>query len=166
MSKYTYDTVMQDIRTVDDLYLLSGQIDKLLVNLFKATTEVFNDTLRTKLQRNLGNSLMLSLKSQNIALDNHEQLQIYFNGLREYIAHLPILQLTIAYHPSNEQIESLSDWARRETGKPVIIQPIYNKQILGGAIITYEGRIADVSLRRKLESVYESKRNEILALLK
>jgi len=166
MSKYNYDLVLQDIRTLDDLRLMSGQIDQLLVSLFKATSDDFNDTLQTKLQRTLGTHLMLSLKSQNIRLDNQEQLQLYFTGLREYISHLPVLQLTLAYHPTNEQVEQLSEWVRAETVKPVILQLIYNKIVLGGAIITYQGRIIDLSLKKKFERVYETKREEILGLLK
>lgn len=165
MSTYTYESIIQEIRTLDDLQLLARQIDALLVALFKPSLESFTDTLNRKLQRTLGTTLILSLRQQNISLDNREQLQIYFNGLRDYIAHLPMLQLIIAYHPSNEQIEQLSDWARAQTGKPVILQLIYNKEILAGAVITYQGRIADLSLKKKLAPVYETKREEILEFL-
>lgn len=165
MSKYTYESILQDIRTLDDLRLLTGQIDGLLTNLFKATNSQFQDMLHTKLQRTLGNSLILSLKQQGINLDNQEQLQVYFDGLREYIAKLPILQLVIAYHPTNEQLEQISDWARMTTGEPIILSLIYNKNILGGAVITYQGRVTDLSVKKKLEAVYETKQEEILNLI-
>lgn len=166
MSKYHYDRVLDDIKTVEDLHLISAEIDMLMESVYKTDPEIFKHALNTNLQRNLTDALTLSLTEQHIALDNHQELQHYFTGLKQFITSLPVLQLTLAYHPNNEQIEAIAAWARLQTGKPVILQIHYNKDMLGGAIITFEGRYADLSLKKKLTQVYETKRDDVLALLR
>lgn len=166
MTTYSYSSILDEVKTVEDLRLVASEIDMLLVTLYKTDKEIFVKRLHTKLQRNLTDSLTLSLNQQNVSLENHEQLQQYFTGLKQFLAALPLLQLTIPYHPSNEQVEKLSDWARRETNKPVILQIQYNPTLLGGAVITYEGRYTDLSLKKKLDAVYATKKEEILAILK
>jgi F0F1-type ATP synthase delta subunit len=166
MNAFNYEKVTEDLRTVDDLHYFSSEIDMLSTSLFKTDSNGFKETLETKLQRNLGNLIADSLRTQNIAYTDTEILQRYFSGLKEYITHLPTMQLTIAYHPTNEQIEKLSEWIRVHTGKPVIIHLHYDPRTLGGAIITYGGKYADLTLKRRMDSVYEAKKPEILAMLK
>lgn len=165
MSTYHYDRILDDIKTVEDLHLIAAEIDMLVVSVYKSDPAVFRNAL-SNLQRNLTDAITLSLKEQNISFDNHQELQHYFHGLKQFITSLPVLQLTLAYHPNNEQIEKLVAWARQTTEKPIILQLHYNQHILGGAIITFEGRYLDLSLKKKLDIAYESKRNEVLAMLK
>lgn len=165
MTSYNYDRILEDIKTVEDLHLIAAEIDMLAESVYKANPEIFKHTLNTNLQRNLTDALTLSLTEQAISFDNHQALQQYFHGLKQFITTLPILQLTLAYHPSNEQIEALALWARQQTGKPVILQLHFNKHLIGGAIITFEGRYIDLSLKKKLDLAYEAKREEILSML-
>jgi F0F1-type ATP synthase delta subunit len=166
VTQYTYDIILEDIRTVEDLQLLHSELDVLMVALFQSTGDRFKTTLNSGIQRNLGNVIMQSLTEQHITLDDHEHLQAYFQGLKTFITSLPVLQLKLAFHPSNQQLLQLSDWIRSSTGKPVMLQLQFNKQLLGGAVVTYEGKYTDLTLQKKLENVYTQKRAEILGLLK
>jgi F0F1-type ATP synthase delta subunit len=166
MKTYVYDDLLADLRTVDDLHHIAAEIDTLLVSVFQTNPAIFKSTLETKLQRNIGTILSEMLRKQGVAFEDHEQIQAFFTGLQTYLAHLPVLQLTLAYHPTNEQIEELSDWIRTKTAKPVILHVHYDIRVIGGAIITYGGKYADKSLKKRMESVYEAKKPEILAMLK
>jgi F0F1-type ATP synthase delta subunit len=166
MRSFSYDLLIEDLKTADDLELLAAEIDMLLVSLYQNDSNAFKDTLDTKLQRRMGDLFVHSLTEQKIALTDREQLQEYFTELKEFISHLPHLQLTLPYHPSNEQIGQLSDWVRQQTGKAVILQLKYNKRLLGGAVITYGGAYKDLSLKKKLETVFVAKREELMGLIK
>lgn len=165
MKTTSYTTLFSDIRTLDDLHLLKSEIDTLLSALFQTDNTAFKAVMDTKLQRNLGNALTKVLTDANVSLTDQETLQKYFSGLKEFIATLPIVQLTLAYHPTNEQIEQLSDWLRRETGQMVILELRFDKRLLGGAVIVYNGKYQDLSLKTKLDRVYEEKKAELIQLL-
>src|SRR5690606_21777939 len=126
------------------LHLVSSEIDMLITSVFKADQEAFKNALNDKLHRNLSDSIAHSLSVHEIAYNDYTSLQRYFNGLKEFLTSLPVLQLTLAYNPKNEQLETISEAVRRQTGKPVILQIHHNPQMLGGAVITFEGRYIDL----------------------
>lgn len=165
MTTYSYDSIVDRFTTVEDVHLAATQIDSLLVALYKTDKEAFVHALQNNLHRNLSDSLMQALTDQHISLEDHDALEQYCKGLKHFLSSLPLLQLTLAYHPNNEQIEKLSEWARSQTNKPVILELHYNPYILGGAIITFEGKYLDLSLKKKLDAVYEAKRGEVMGML-
>lgn len=165
MTTYTYDKVLEEIRTIEDLRLVASELDRLMVSLYNADAGAFKTLLTTNIQRSLSDAITQSASEQQLSLDNYEQLEQYFSGLKQTLMKLPVLQLTLAYRPTNEHIISLSEWIRRETNKSVVLQLHYNQNILGGAIITFEGRYLDLSLKTKLASVYESKRADVMAMI-
>jgi len=166
MKTFNYERIGQEVRTVDDLRYFSSRIDLLLVNLFQTNPTAFADTLKEKLPGDLSTLLDESLRDQQVALSERETLQHFFHGLKDYLTHLPVLQLTLAYHPTGEQAGKLSDWARQKTAKNVVLDFRYDPRVLGGAIVTYGGKYVDLSLKKRLDSVYEAKKPEILAMLK
>ena len=166
MKNTPYASLLTEIRTLDDLNLLKSELDTLLAALFQVGSTAFKQVLNTKLQRNLGNDLTRTLADANISLTDQDGLQKFFSGFKQAITKLPVIQLTLAYHPTNEQIEQLSDWLRAETKQPVIVELKYDKRILGGAIIVYNGNYQDLSLKTKLNVVYENKQDEIVQLLR
>jgi F0F1-type ATP synthase delta subunit len=166
MTAYSYDRVVDELKTSDDMELFLAEIDMLLVSLYQNNVSAFKETLDTKLQRRLGDILTHSLQEQKINFTDHEQLQYYFTGLKAYVTQLPLLHLTLAYHPTNQQILGLSEWARQVVKRPVILHLNYNKMLLGGAVISFGGSYKDLSLKKKLDTVYQTKREELLAIIK
>jgi hypothetical protein len=158
MRTFHYDHIDEQVRSVDDLQYLASHIDLLLVSLFQSAPEAFSETLTAKLPPDLAHLFEETLSDQGVPLTERETLQHFFHGLKDHLAHLPVLQLTVAYHPTGEQIEALSDWTRKATGNPVVLQLHYDPSVLGGAIIAYGGQYADLSVKKRLNTVYEAKK--------
>jgi hypothetical protein len=165
MNDYNYDNILSELRTVDDLDFLNAEIDMLLVSLYKTDPTEYQNILKAKIQQKLAEELTLSMTEQKVALDDRDQLESYLNGLKKFLSFIPVLHLTLAYQPGNDEINQLAEWARTQTGKPVVLHLYHNSSLLGGAVITFEGKYIDLSLKKRLSTVYESKKGEILALL-
>jgi F0F1-type ATP synthase delta subunit len=66
-------------------------------------------------------------------------------------AELPEVHLTLAFTPTESFRKKISAWLQKEIGRPLFLKITVDKTILGGAIIIYNGRYQDASLRKKLD---------------
>lgn len=165
MTESPYQRIFEQIRTVEDVRLTANSIDLLLVSLYKTHNGMFQETLSASVERGLAESILLTLQEQNIGLSDYARLETFFSALKQQLAAIHTLHLTLAYHPTNEQVEQLSDWVRQATRSFVVLEIRVNPDQIAGAVITYKGKYVDLSLKKKLSAVYQTKREEILSML-
>ncbi len=71
--------------------------------------------------------------------------------MKKTLLGLPIVKLEIAFSPSEEFLQKISNWMEKNLGKKVILDVTVNPKIIGGAIIEYQGKWRDFSLVKKLK---------------
>jgi len=76
------------------------------------------------------------------------QIPPELDKLEETVKKLEVVQLTLAYEPSPQDIEVFF----KAAGK--ILDISKDARILGGAVVSYQGKYSDYSLKKKLESYF------------
>ena len=86
-------------------------------------------------------------------------------GVAEYLKALGEVRLTLAFAPHEKEIVRFAQYLRNLSSKPIVMNISVDQSILGGAVITYQGRFGDYSFAQKLEHVLPSQKEEIMKVL-
>ena len=98
----------------------------------------------------------------NISFEDKTMIKEYLIGLREQLQKFKVLKLSIAFEPREFTIDNLLAWVLKNLGFGIVLDIKTDKTILAGTIIEFEGKYKDLSLKKKLEEVFASKREEII----
>lgn len=161
-----YSDILRHVKTVDQARGLSSEIDVLLDSLFKTDNKAFEKALNSisAIDAEVLKSAFGGLKN-NISPNNLSTIKEYLTQLKEEIQKLKILKLSLAFDPSEDTIGNLFTWVWENLGERHILDIQKDQTILGGAIIEFEGKYKDLSLKKKLDEVFATKREEITEII-
>lgn len=78
----------------------------------------------------------------------------FLRNLKTKIAGLRPIKLTLAFEPDGEFIKRLFAWVRQNIGDSVVLDFSVNPEILGGALVEWQGKYFDLSLKNSLGEKY------------
>jgi len=156
-----YD-ILGYVKTLDQLEDFSLEIDTVLSSLFRVKNKNIEEILDKTVGKSTAECLRKLIVENKIDSSNFSSLEKLLNDLKEELKKVKVLKISLAINPSKEQIEHIFDWVRKNLGKGIILDIDKDESILGGAIISFNGRYKDFSLRRDLEEIFKSKKAEIM----
>lgn len=145
-----------------------------LINSLKTTQEVanFNSKINTIMLKNTLDSLSEDsvwkitevFSKNNLDINDKNVFTGFFETLKELIKKLKIIKLVLAFDPTLKTIENVHNFIKDTVGTGYILDIEVSEEVLGGAIIIFNGKYYDFTLKKKVEEVFKDK-NEILRLM-
>lgn len=139
-------TNLQLPRTISEARKLKSSLDTVLLNMSGITENVFNG-----LPLNEREFMESFLDKISISKNDRSKLHRVVEELKQDLEDMSVLELTLAFEPDKETIGMFYNWGRENIGKNILLSLKTDPEIVGGAIISYEGRYNDVSVAKKLE---------------
>ncbi|MCX7996705.1 MAG: F0F1 ATP synthase subunit delta [Patescibacteria group bacterium] len=152
------DRLFSLLVTRDDVVLMSQQLSEIISSVF-SRKEDFGAILSRHLSREKKEIILALLDQDQIEYTDVARVQRYLVALREAIAALPVLELQIAVEPSDNLMSMVEDWVEQNTNEKVILDVRVVPELIGGAVISWKGKIQQNSLLHilKEESVRQNK---------
>jgi len=69
---------------------------------------------------------------------------------------LPVIRLKLAFLPSDDFLDDLTEWLAKQTGRKVVLDIEVDERIIGGCTFEYAGEYRDCTLEAKLDEVLEA----------
>lgn len=154
-----YLELLSHIRTKEDAWQLEEEVDLLLEHLYKGAVGDFDLALKNDVRAWVSEFLTKAFASPE---NNKDE---YLRGLKEAIGTLRELKLTLAFEPTQNSIEKIHDWVRKNVGEGIILDITFNPTIFAGAIVIFEGEYRDFSLRNKFREQFEENRDRVFEIL-
>lgn len=148
-----YQGLIRLTQTTEDVVKLDEEIDSLLQSIYHVDKHMFEDTLEKMVRIRVAMEIR-DLVQQGTS-SKKEEIRSLLSDAYRIICALPILQLTLAFEPSEAVIGNISRWARKNLISGILLDLSLDKSILGGAIIMFHGKFYDFSLRKKLKEIFE-----------
>lgn len=101
------------------------------------------------------------LKKSDVDLNNSDVVLDSLSNLIEEIDGFEKIDITVSVEPNEKLIREIYNFIQNEIDKDFLIAFEVDKNLLGGVRISYKGKYLDLSLKSKLESVFENKEVEI-----
>lgn len=96
------------------------------------------------------------IRMVNVGAGDREEKSKKIADLRESLRNMRVMTLKVAVRPSTKMVEEIGNWVKERMGVDVILEWEVEKSLLGGTVLAFGGRYADLSVRRKLDEWWES----------
>ncbi len=161
MEKETLEKFAEKLKTKSDL-------DRYLEQIEEASRWVYKGgevSLSEKIKQNVGEEFRQIVKelegSGGIPSARRAQSD-FFKKLAKTLESLPVVKLTLAFLPSEEFLEKLTDWLGEQIGKMAVVDINVREEVIGGATFEYKGEYRDYSLGAKLDGVLNSEVRKLI----
>lgn len=159
-----YDS-LRDIKTREQLEEFSLEIDNILSNLFKVKNRNIEEVLGKTVGQRTIQIIKKLLQENKIDSSDYDSLDKLLNSIKQDLKKIRILKMSLAIDPTNEIVDHLFNWVKKNLGEGIILDIDRDETILGGAIISFDGRYKDFSLKRNLEEIFRDKKSEIMSFI-
>jgi len=149
--------IIDIVQTKQAAVVLQAELDDLLAALF--THQQFDEAVNEHLSYEKKIRILSLCKKYTIDTGNISQIQSFLQEIKTVLGQLPIVTLTIAFSPKQQFINELITWfmvhGKRETEDVLPLFDIsIDKSLIGGAVISCNGKYADYSLKKVLQDKY------------
>lgn len=139
-------TDLQLPRTTAGARKLRDALDTVLLNVSGITKDVFGGLPFSEKE-----FIESFLHKIGVSKNEVSKLEEAVEKLKQYTGKMLVLELVLAFKPDEETINKLHDWAKENISKNILLSLKTDPGIIGGALITFEGKYADISIVKKLE---------------
>lgn len=137
--------------TVEDVTELNSRITMCVEHLYDARKKPL-----TVIESFFSRAEVSQLSSwSGIEIENAKpsDIQSILEKLKKLTLGLPVLELTVAYKPSAKIERRIVEWCEEAIGTNVILKFSKNPEIVAGAIVSFQGRMHDYSLEKKINEL-------------
>jgi len=146
--------ILSALITKTDLFDLEEKIEILTSLLGKIDTN-YEAQIKAVLDNDSYDALTKDFQDLNLKLNSSTDLEKYLNLIKEKVQSFKFLKLTLAINASEELVETISYWITKNIGQMVLIDLNFDKSIIAGGLIEYEGKYKDFSIKSKLEKYFK-----------
>jgi hypothetical protein len=146
------------VRTKLEADLLCRELECLEEALFMTDTGGWNEILRTKVRLSVAE--IISYEFPQDIEGRRKQLR----ELKESLLNLPVVNLTLAIEPTLDLVTELSNHLRDAVNAEIILDIQSDSLIVGGAVITFQGRFGDYSAASKMERAWNENSANLISI--
>lgn len=147
------------IRAIIDLIVTKSDLTEFIFQLEEANGALYK-TKETP-EKALGLALVHENKEAIIAFAEAEgrsitdpaEMQKVLQEVKEIMLNLPVIELKIAFNPAEQLVLRLVEWVRQNISPDAILELKVDRNLIGGAQISYNGRYHDYSVIKYLQEV-------------
>ena len=89
----------------------------------------------------------------------------FFKTLKELLKKLKVIKLVLAFDPTRKTIENIHNFVKNIAGIGYILDIEISEDVLGGAVIIFNGKYYDFTLKKSIEDTFGTKNKEILGFM-
>jgi F0F1-type ATP synthase delta subunit len=146
-------------RTEDERQILKEELETLWAALFKKEGG-FEEVLVQSVRPQTSEAIKTLISEGRI-----EDKAKFFEGAIKELESLKILELTVAFEPKGASVERIWQWVRRNVGEGIILRFGVDRSIGAGAIVVFGGKFRNYSLKKLLDSYFESSKQSLNQIL-
>jgi F0F1-type ATP synthase delta subunit len=159
-----YFDLITSLKTTREVDFLVCEIDTLMLSFFeskKISIEKALDSIST----DLASKIMQIFAKNNLNINNRDTVANFFKALKELIKKLKVIKLVLAFDPTNKTIENIHNFVEETVGIGYILDIEVSSDVLAGAIIMFNGKYNDFTLKKSIEDTFKEKNKEISMLI-
>lgn len=156
-----YFDLITSIKTTKDVDDLSLEIDILASTLFKSE-KISLDKAIAAVSFSTGKKIMEIFEKNNLDINDRQETSDFFETLKDLIKKFKVIKLVMAFDPSLETIENIHEFVSENIGIGYVLDIEKDESVLAGAIVMFNGKYKDLTLRKSLEETFKLNRSVIL----
>ncbi|MBI4089083.1 MAG: hypothetical protein HY424_00040 [Candidatus Levybacteria bacterium] len=158
-----YFDLITSIKTVTEADALSVELDTLSSSLFKSNVS-FNKIL-VSISETTAQKIRTIFSKNNLDSNNKEVVFNFLQTIKDLIKKFKIIKLVLAFDPPLATVENIHSYVKNAIGIGYILDIEVSTNLLGGAIIIFNGKYNDFSLKKSLEGIFADKKEDVSKMI-
>lgn len=153
---FLYADILDEICTKEAAQEFAGKLDELQTLVFNVHLDIetkMNEILTAELTQKVRSYCM----NHTINIKDPSVFHRFLMDLKEEVKMTPVVTMHLAFHPEDQQVKRMSDWLISQIHKKIFLEIVVKKDLVGGAIIIWNGIYKNYSLEQQLEERYKDK---------
>jgi F0F1-type ATP synthase delta subunit len=156
-----YYDLITSLKTTQEVESFVSEIDTLMFEFYNTKGLLIHKALDSISFGTVGKIMQAFLKN-NLDINNKDTFVSFFQTLKILIKKLKVIKLVLAFDPTRRTIEKIHNFVKENIGIGYILDIEVYHDVLGGAIVIFNGKYKDFTLKKNLEEVYRLRRSEVL----
>ncbi len=161
---FIYSELINSIKTTKEADDFSLEISALKARLFKPEKTSFDKGLKG-ISLTTGRKIAEIYTKNNLNINDKEFTSGFLENLTNLMKEFKIIKLILSFDPAPKTIEKIHNFVKDTIGNGYILDIEVAENIIGGAIVIFNGKYNDFSLKKTLEQIFANKREEVLPWL-
>lgn len=159
-----YEELLRGLLTKEDVMAFHDQIESLENSLFypestshsmaAETKEPFVKALETQLPYEKKERLIAFVQKSDIDPESMTAIRSLFAEIKEYLLKIPVISLSLAFDPDEASLKKIVQAINDYTPEFTVVDLNINKQLLGGALIEWDGNYRDYTVKKRLHEYF------------
>lgn len=156
-----YFDLITSLKTTSEVDDLSLEIDTIESELFKSERISLEKALESISGTSAKKITEIFLKN-NLDMVDKGLVRNFLDTLKNLIKKFKVIKLTLAFDPSRKTIENIHEFISDAIGIGYVLDVEVLESVLGGAVVMFNGKYKDFTLRRSLTEAFTNKNKEKL----
>jgi len=156
-----YYDLITSLKTTQEVESFVSEIDTLMFEFYNTKGLLIHKALDSISFGTVGKIMQAFLKN-NLDINNKDTFVSFFQTLKILLKKLKVIKLVLAFDPTRRTIERIHNFVKENIGIGYILDIEVYHDVLGGAIVIFNGKYKDFTLKKNLEEVYRLRRSEML----
>jgi len=159
-----YFDIITSLKTTREVESFVGEIDTLMLKFFESE-EVSPEKMLDSISENSSLKIKQTFAKNNLDFNNRDTVSKFFKTLKEIIKKLKVIKMVLAFDPSTKTIENIHDFITDLLGIGYVLEIEVSQEILAGAIVIFNGKYIDFSLKKRIEDTFKEKADQIVSAI-
>lgn len=160
-----YFDLITSLRTTQEVADFITEIDTLMLAFYKSAKPSFKKALDS-ISTDSARKIMQVFDKNKLDINDKDVVVDFFETLKKLMKKFKVIKLVLAFDPTLKTIANIHNIIKDIIGIGYVLDIEVSAEILGGAIVIFNGKYNDFSLKKKIEDAFALKSKEILQLYK
>lgn len=142
-----YSSILDLIKTKSDLDKLLAGVRMIKDSLYKVGS--YEQALNKEIDAEIDAKVVAMIQKATEGKD----IRNFLLELEKRLENFKFLKLTICFEPTPEQLANIMEWVNKNLAQGILLEINYDSSLVGGAIVEFEGKYGDFTIKRKLEEM-------------
>jgi F0F1-type ATP synthase delta subunit len=159
-----YFDLVTSLKTTQDVEDFTCEIDTFMSVLSKSE-KVSAERALSSISTDSAKKITQTFSKNDLNINDRNTVADFFNTLKKLLEKFKIIRLVLAFQPTYKTITRIHNFVKDTIGIGYILDIEILDEILGGAIIIFNGKYYDLSLKKNIEDTFETKGSQILSIV-
>lgn len=159
-----YFDLITSLKTTQEVADFISEIDTLMLTFFKPGKISLEKAL-TSITADRAQKIMQAFSKNDLDIGSKTAVTGFFETLKKLLKKLKIIKLVLAFDPTRKTIANIHNYVKENIGIGYILNIEVSEDLLGGAVIMFDGKYSDYSLKKSIEDTFKTKANEIITTI-
>jgi len=151
-----YFDLITSLKTTQEVADFISEIDNFMLTFFKSENVSMEKALDS-ISEVFATKIRQTFLKNSLDINDRNTVTGFFETLKKLVKKFKVIKLALAFDPSYKTITNIHNFVKDTVGIGYILDIEVSEDLLGGAVVIFNGKYNDFSLKKSIEDTFREK---------